>query len=203
MNVFVLCSGQCGSTTFSRACKHITNYTRGHESQCNRLGEAHFAYPDRHIEIDNRLGWFTGRLHEAYGDKAFYVHLARKREDTAKSLNRTWCNDISIMRHYADDMLMSKARSIEVCFDFVDTINANIRVFLRDKPHHMTFMLEDAKTHFQHFWNAIGAEGDLDAALAEWDVLYNRASAPVPDRLRWLRKLVRVFKYLPHYIKYS
>ena len=32
-NVFVLCTGRCGSTTFTQACQHIQNYTASHESK--------------------------------------------------------------------------------------------------------------------------------------------------------------------------
>jgi len=37
----------------------------------------------------------------------------------------------------------------------------------------MTFRLEQAQAHFRAFWDWIGAEGDLAAALAEWTLRYN------------------------------
>lgn len=55
MNVFVLNSGRCGSTTFIAACRHITNYSSGHESRATLIGEERLAYPTQHIEADNRL----------------------------------------------------------------------------------------------------------------------------------------------------
>src|SRR5664279_6422416 len=88
MNVFVLTTGRAGSESFIAACKHLTNYTAGHESQVSRLGPDRIQYPDRHIEADNRLAWFLGRLEERYGDEAFYVHLVRDRAATAASLVR-------------------------------------------------------------------------------------------------------------------
>jgi hypothetical protein len=45
MNVFVLCTGRCGSTTFARACRHMTNYGVGHESRIGKLGEERLAFP--------------------------------------------------------------------------------------------------------------------------------------------------------------
>ena len=89
MNVFVLCTGRCGSTTFARACSHIENFGVAHESRCAQLGDSRFAYPENHIEVDNRLSWLLGRLDRAYGDDAFYVHLRRPDQQVAASfLNR-------------------------------------------------------------------------------------------------------------------
>ena len=51
-NVFVLCTGRCGSTSFERACRHATNWTSGHETRSHLLGADRLAYPDRHIEAD-------------------------------------------------------------------------------------------------------------------------------------------------------
>ena len=62
MNIFVLNTGRCGSTTFIKACQHIRNYTALHESRANRIAEQRLAYPRDHIEADNRLSWFLGRL---------------------------------------------------------------------------------------------------------------------------------------------
>ncbi len=85
MNVFVLCTGRCGSSTFIEACHHIANYTSAHESRSSLLGAERLAYPAQHIEADNRLSWLLGRLDAAYGDSAFYVHLQRNHPDTAAS----------------------------------------------------------------------------------------------------------------------
>jgi hypothetical protein len=84
-NVFVLCTGRCGSLAFARACAHMTNYSCGHESRCSLLGAERLSYPSRHIEVDNRLAWLLGRLDETYGKDAFYVHLRRDRDATARS----------------------------------------------------------------------------------------------------------------------
>lgn len=37
----------------------------------------------------------------------------------------------------------------------------------------MSFSLESAKDGFRLFWEMIGAEGELDKALSEWDINYN------------------------------
>ena len=84
MNIFVLSTGRCGSTTLYNFCKHITNYSSGHESRDN----LNFSYNNNHIEIDNRLSWFLGRLDSKYGDKAFYVHLMRDDKKVAASYEK-------------------------------------------------------------------------------------------------------------------
>ena len=90
MNVFVLCTGRCGSMTFAKACGHISNYTSAHESRKQLKPKApreRFIYLDFHIEVDNRLAWFLGTLNEIYGTNAFYVHLKREMKDTDKLLS--------------------------------------------------------------------------------------------------------------------
>jgi hypothetical protein len=40
--------------------------------------------------------------------------------------------------------------------------------------------LENLEEDFQRFWQAIGAEGDLEAALAELKIRYNRSPGDNP-----------------------
>lgn len=181
MNVFVLSTGRCGSTTFARACGHIRNYTVAHETHMKDLGTVRIAYPDRHIEVDNRLSWFLGRLDEKYGNGAFYVHLWRDREATAQSYaRRNWLG--YILFAYARGIYVGMEDELDwvaVARDYHDTVNANIRLFLKDKTRKMDFPLEQATALFPQFWARIGAKGDLPAALAEWSVAYN-AGLPEP-----------------------
>ncbi|MEJ1383421.1 MAG: hypothetical protein RPV21_03475, partial [Candidatus Sedimenticola sp. (ex Thyasira tokunagai)] len=67
MNIFILNTGRCGSTTFIEACRHITNYSAAHESRIQLIGDRRLAYPQNHIEADNRLSWLLGRLEHTYG----------------------------------------------------------------------------------------------------------------------------------------
>lgn len=178
-NIFVLSTGRCGSVTFSRACSHITNYTVAHESQARILGDAHFHYPGNHIEIDNRLSWFLGRLDDVYGMDAIYVHLKRDDRATAKSYAKRFGS--GIIRGYAKGMMMGKhpkSVAMELCLDYCKTVNSNIACFLKDKPRKMNFQLEEAKTHFPQFWEMIGAEGDYETALLEWETSYNQTPGP-------------------------
>lgn len=177
MNVFILNSGRCGSTTFIQACRHIANYTAGHETRVRLIGAGRLAYPDNHIEADNRLSWLLGRLDRAYGDAARYVHLTRAREATAESFARR--AEFGIMKAYREGILLDGEAGQsphDLALDYLDTVEANIGLFLRDKTHKMAFRLEQAQDDFRSFWQWIGAEGDLDGALAEWATCYNASA---------------------------
>lgn len=208
MNVFVLCTGRCGSVTFVEACQHISNYSAAHESRCDLLGEARLAYPENHIEADNRLSWFLGRLDERFGDDAFYVHLRRNDRAVAQSFARRYSS--GMMQAYGGDGivkgLLSTSDPVKVGLDYCTTVNANIRLFLKDKSRHLTIDLEEFEDGFSRFWSAIGAEGDYDAAIEALGVAHNaggqeqdagRAGLPVLV----VRKIGRLIRNLPGYIR--
>lgn len=211
MNVFVLSTGRCGSTTFSKACRHITNYTSGHESRSARLGTDRLAYPDNHIEADNRLSWFLGKLERTYGDRAFYVHLFRDEQATARSFLRRYDRPQGIVHAYRQAILLDSSADndpLEVCLDYCSTVNANIEAFMRDKARTMRFSMENAAHDFRRFWSLVGAEGDLEAAVTDWSVPYNASrtaaerSAADPRRAaRAARKLQRIIRTLPAYLR--
>lgn len=174
MNIFILNTGRCGSMTLIEACKHITNYTSAHESLCTNIGELRLYYPENHIEADNRLCWLLGRLDQAYGNDAFYVHLQRDKYATAESF--THRDGIGIMQAYREGILMdyeNKFSAHDIASDYIDTAEANIRLFLKYKTNTMNLRLESARDDFIQLWNNIQAEGDLQAALSEWDTQYN------------------------------
>ncbi|HEV2763103.1 MAG TPA: hypothetical protein VGV38_08920 [Pyrinomonadaceae bacterium] len=197
MNVFVLCTGRCGSTTFVEACRHARNYTAAHESRAGLLGDARLSYPPNHIEADNRLSWFLGRLESAYGDEAFYVHLKRDELATARSFVPRY--DSGIIRAYRSDILLGGAPDADplaVCLDYCATVNANIESFLRGKSRTAIVSLENVKEDFENFWHAVGARGDLRAALSEWDNFYNASrtrAGVVSPRGSTLARLARRF----------
>lgn len=174
MNVFILNSGRCGSTTIIKACSHITNYTSAHESRLSLLGEERLKYPSNHIEADNRLSWFLGKLDKYYGKNAIYVHLKRNDHDTARSFVRRYSG--GIIKAYREEVLWRLPQNSDpmaISLDYCDTVNSNIELFLKDKPKQMNFYLENANKDFQTFWNLIGAEGNFTAALSEFNVKYN------------------------------
>jgi len=181
MNVFILSTGRCGSMTFARACGHITNYSAAHESRIGELGPQRLAYPANHIESDNRLAWFLGRLERAYPQQVFYVHLRRDPEAVAQSYARRLEPGL-IIPAYAHGIHIGLPEDIApeaetIARDYVDTVNTNIELFLRGRRNSMVFELENAAGDWCRFWSAIGAEGNLAAALAEFEVSYNASEA--------------------------
>ena len=174
MNIFILNTGRCGSTTFIRACQHITNYTSAHESLLTETGASRLNYANNHIEADNRLSWFLGRLDETFGDNAFYVHLSRKPEETADSFSRRI--DFGILKAYEQGILFHRQHRLtarDIAIDYIDTVESNIRLFLKDKSNTMDISLETIKTDFAEFWKRINAQGDLEKALKELEINYN------------------------------
>jgi hypothetical protein len=175
MNVFVLCAGRCGSTTFAKACSHLTNFSAAHESRSSLLGRERLDYPANHIEIDNRLSWLLGRLDERYGDEAFYVHLWRDRAAVAESFVRRYGGGI-IKAYRGSGIIMGLPESsepVEVCSDYCHTVDSNIRLFLKDKSRKMDFRLDDWRMLFPVFCEHIGARGDISVCLAEFEVKHN------------------------------
>lgn len=202
MNIFVLSTGRCGSSTFIKSCKHIKNYTASHESRAGMIGDEHFQYPDNHIEADNRLCWFLGRLERTYGDKALYVHLRRSDIETAHSITKRY--ERGIIRAYRESILMRLSVDKEpmaVALDYCDTVNSNIEYFLRDKNDVMHVSLENAKEKFQCFWQRISAEGDLSAALSEWDIAYNATGEKPKTMGGVIGKASRIVHGLPEFLR--
>ena len=186
MNIFVLTTGRSGSSSFIRACSHITNYTSSHESRSGDLGPERLNYPPNHIEADNRLSWFLGRLNSEYGDSAYYVHLIRDRISTANSFLKRF--GTGIIGAYANSIHWKVNKTVsplEICVDYVDTVNENIKSFLLGKSKKQTVDLSNITEDFERFWKNIGAEGDLQAALHEWQSPTNTtAEASVLQKLR-------------------
>lgn len=179
-NIFVLSTGRCGSTTFYEACRHITNYSAGHESRSRLLGALHFDYGKHHIEVDNRLSWMLGRLDLYMQERrVLYVWLHRNRDATAKSFYRRWTNDqaFGVVPWYHAGVLMRNRHrpSPAACADYVDTVTHNIRLFLdggtgRD---YVRIDIDHPGEGFGLFWNRIHARGDLALALAEFKIRHN------------------------------
>ncbi len=180
MNIFILSTGRSATMTFIKACKHITNYSSGHESRSREIGPKKLAYRNNHIEADNRLCWQLGKLHKSYGNNnTLYVHLIRDIQKTASSFEKRFFKRYSIINSYSEGVLkthvsrLSSEQKKQICIDYVNLINANIEHFLIDKNQKMTIEVEHIRSHFQEFWKRIHAEGDLADALAEFDTKHN------------------------------
>lgn len=176
MNVFILNSGRCGSSSFIKACEHINNYSCAHESLAGLIGKQRLDYPLQHIEADNRLSWFLGRLDKQYANNAFYVHLHRDKQQCINSFSKR--EDFGIMQAYRQAILLGAEQTLsaeDIAADYLDTVEANIQHFLKDKTHKMSISLSNINTDFKLFWKNISAQGKLEAALNEWNTCYNQS----------------------------
>jgi hypothetical protein len=206
-NVFVLGTGRCGTTTFMKACRHVRNFTTAHELRVNAIGDLRLDYPANHIEADNRLSWFLGRLEERYGNDAFYVHMQRSEDAVARSYLKRWKSDHSIIYGYRTAIIPRpdpELPPLEVVRDMCHTINANIRTFMRDKTHTEIVNLETAEEDFARVWDRVGFEGERDAALGEWRITYNASREETQRGSSKLRripaKLGRIIEKLPDFL---
>jgi len=208
MNVFVLSTGRCGSTSFIKACRHITNYSSAHESRTALLGKDRLNYPSNHIEADNRLSWLLGRLDRQYSNSAVYVHLKRNDKDTANSFTKRYASGI-IKAYRGSGILIGLPENTEpfsVAIDYCNTVNSNIELFLKDKSNRIVIDLEKIDQDFKEFWHRIKAEGDISAALAEFNIKHNATAMPQASSekgllVRIISKLRRVVIKFPEYIK--
>ena len=182
MNVFILNTGRCGSSAFIKACSHITNYSSAHESKNGLLQKSRFNFPKNHIEADNRLSWQLGKLNEAYGNDAIYVHLKRSTKDTARSFARRYSDGIikafyitliSNNQPKAIKRMSKQSEPIDVAIDYCDTVNSNIKFFLKDKKHKMLIKIENIDKDFILFWKLIDAKGNINDALDEFNIKHN------------------------------
>lgn len=198
MNIFVLCTGRCGSTTFMQACSHITNFSASHESLAPYIGKKRFDYPKNHIEVDNRLSWYLGRLDKVYGEAPFYVHLTRDPDAVHASYAKR--QGFGIMKAFENGIIKSATpgqhKPILLAEEICNTANENIIHFLKDKPNKMNFRLENAEHDFRTFWDAIEAQGDLAAAMACWNTKFNATGSRPPRGPLTVRIRKRILQIL-------
>ncbi|MBX2845064.1 MAG: hypothetical protein KTR13_02535 [Saprospiraceae bacterium] len=197
MRVFILSTGRCGSTSIVEACKYITNFSSGHETLAKELGQGRFDYADQHIESDNRLSWHLGQLHAHFGDEAFYVHLIRDREAVAQSFMKRYFQPSSVIDAFSEGIRMtppqnlSPADRLQLCYDYIDTVNANIAHFISNKRNQQTIHLETIRTDFPIFWSSIQAEGSLEKALEAFQQSHNASSKRKLEFPRRLKLMVK------------
>jgi len=91
----------------------------------------------------------------------------------------------------------------EVARDYCRTVNSNIEAFLKDKSKKMTINIENTQKEFPEFWKLIGAEGNLNAAMAEFDKRHNASKKRILPRgiSRILKKIQRIIFKFPNYLK--
>jgi hypothetical protein len=133
------------------------------------------AYPNQHIEVDNRLSWLVGRLPK----DAYYVWLRRNREDIEKSFANYPKSEI--LSTFWFGILQRREPSIDALFlirNYLDSVEANIALFLDSVKRSAAGTREiwidnNLKSSFLEFWEDIKAEGDQEAALGELELKHN------------------------------
>ena len=187
MNVFILNTGRCGSSAFIKACSHIINYSSAHESRNGLLQKNRFNYPKNHIEADNRLSWLLGKVDEAYGNNAIYVHLKRSKKDTAKSFVRRYSHGIiKAFRSNFNRFWSKESKPLDIAIDYCNTVNSNINFFLKDKKHKMLINIENIDKDFMLFWKLIDAKGNINNALDEFNIRHNsHKHQSFFNRIKW------------------
>jgi len=196
MNVFVLTTGRTGSLTFYKACKYLSNFTVGHETKKSILGKERFAFPSRHIEIDNRICWKLGLLDRIYGDNAVYVHLVRNMNSVAISHHARWDHAGSIAQTYATGIIGTQTNSLDVQIDMVETVNLNIEHFLKDKSSVFRIDIDDPIKSFTHFWTFIEGKGDINLAIKEFSSCYNKTNTDIVVKKKNQSILDRLLAFL-------
>jgi len=159
------------------------------------MGSERLDFPKYHIEIDTRLAWFLGRLDEKYGDSAFYVFMKRDPEAVAKSYFKRRHRSITILPAYHHAILKRLDRiTIDSARDMVETVNSNIKLFLKDKPNKMEFHLEQAEADLERFFSSIGAEVNIEKAKREFNTKHNQNSSR-PWLYRRIKSALLFIKY--------
>lgn len=177
MNVFAIGAGRSGTVTFYEACKHSNNFTVGHETKVSDTSPDRIFYPDRHIEVDHRLTFFKGQIAYAYNPaNTVWVHVTRdwrdveaswaKRTGTKGSMINTWPQAAFFRPQPASPYTLAQ-HYVRATMADIDFFLAGVRSrYGQDYAHVIPIDVpEQAAANFRVFWKAIGAQGDMVAAL--------------------------------------
>ncbi|QBI53409.1 hypothetical protein EKD16_08075 [Streptomonospora litoralis] len=175
----VLCTGRCGSLTLARAlAAHLTSHTTGHESRAHLIGPDRLAYPDHHVEVDNRLAWHLGELDQRYGDAPVYVHLTRDPEQVARSYAARYTVRAGIAPAYASGIIRRRpprttGEQLAAARALVATVTTNIEAFLADKSRVVWMDIADPHASLDRLWDLLDGRGDRAGAHAALAQIHN------------------------------
>jgi hypothetical protein len=186
MRVFVTGTGRCGTTTFKEACRHITNYTAGHETNRHKADMNNLEYPDNHIEVDPHL-WAMLPLLEKKYPRSCYVHIRRNRAEVIESWWKREANQLpgsglglaSLAAPFVQlnvNNLKSQHQFYPAAKLMYDVITSNIDHFLQNTRVNSCITLQlglITVAEWRNFWDLIGAEGDFVASCQTWDTVHN------------------------------
>lgn len=206
-NVFVLTPGRTASTTFSKACEHIENYTSAHEMNSTIIDlDNRLTFPNNHIEVDNRLIWYIDNLKIRYGSSAKYVYLRRKPDDVALSYHKRWNNKVSIVRGYGESILMKgfcpANERLSICQSYSKLVDEKLLSFIKDNEG-IIVNVENIESDFRKFYDWISAKGDVELCINEFNKYYNKnpKSSPFKNLKTLPKKIVNGTKQFPEWFK--
>lgn len=163
MNIFVVGTGHCGTTTFAKACRFATNRKVSHESASG--GIYTFEYPEDHIEVDAPLAFWVPRLRSFYRGCRF-VHLVRDKKPCIESLAR---NEALVCQWFGHMLYhFPEATPLDGALALYSVINESLR-----GEDVLQVRLEEIKIRWHEVWAWMGCEGDFARSLAEWDIKYH------------------------------
>jgi len=168
MKAFVFGTGRCGSVAVASAFKFASNYSVSHEAYRPSL-----AFEDWHIAVNPQFRLVMPQL-VAKHPRAWYVWLTRDvdkviqsymRLDQGRWLDIWWSFNWTIRptdNHLAasiavDRLVQDCERAYRCCPEETRTV----------------WDIDAIKQDFATLWKVIGAQGDLDAALASFDTPIN------------------------------
>lgn len=176
MRVLTLTSGRTGSRSFARAMSHQSIFSVAHDSRAGTVSKDRLVYPDWHIEVDTRFAWFLGSLAVLYGDAPVYVHLRRDNQEVIDSFFRRAAPVSSIMHGFAHGILGIEDRIhseewMDASALMVETVNANIALFLKSKSKTVEIDLENPQPGLVKLWGILGLDesnSDIEKAFEEY-----------------------------------
>lgn len=179
MRVFVVGTGRCGTVTFSKACRHISNYTSAHERMAQQPAVANrLKIPDNHIEVDPHLFYYLASIIQKYPD-ALFIHLTRDVDKVTRSQIRRPSTrtrgigplvSVCLQQNY---WKMNDSHRREAIKFLVSSTIDNIRAILKTADNVAEVCIDDLHEWFPSFWKSIDAEGDLERAVAECKIKHN------------------------------
>lgn len=171
MNVFVMGTGRCGTTTFAKACNCFKGFTSKHES---KVKNNDLVYPNNHIESDPHLFWHLPNLVSKYPD-ALYIHIIRERDACIRSLSKR-----PSLYSYAYITELSKRKKTDlnkIAERFYDFVTGCLCSFFKGNGHldYMEIDLPPTKDQWREFHEKIGSPNGYKESLKHWNRRYNRS----------------------------
>lgn len=113
-------------------------------------------------------------MEKVYGTEPLYVWLRRDRVATAESWSRRTEIPTSQINAWPKAAFFgAKGYSpLEIAQLMVDSTEDNIQLFLKDK-NYIEAWIENPIPPFAQMWEQIGAEGDYESAIAEFEIRHN------------------------------